>query len=291
MQTFNNKHLHKDKEVVQHKKRSFIVVLEHTWIIFMLLLISSFYWWGRIDLGVLKPPLVAFFLPVIVILWTCSLPLNRSALNDNILIKKTMIPLIVMIWGMIFSILNTKNVSNSIGVLFEIMCYVFFYFLMLKTIRSASTFSRITITLILCISYFALDGLYRFFISKTLWRLGAGDVLTSTNMGAFMFQAAIILITSKIIFDKEESKASKIIFIIMLCTLLTAFLFTYSRGAWITSIIGFIVLINYRKILIIPIILIVLLIIPFLPKAIINRAASTIDSRSISTVELYRDVE
>lgn len=224
-------------------------------------------------------------------MWILTLPFNKSENWDDFLFKKTIAPLFVMFFGMTSSIIGSVDVAKSLAVLCEMLFYIFLYFLIIKTVITSSGIRKITITLILCISYFAFDGLYRFLVSKTIWRLGAGDVHTATNMGAFMLQAGIILTISKILFDKEQLKVTKLSFFIILCFMCSAFIFTFSRGAWISLILGCIVFIKYRKVLILPIILIPILVGCFFPDAIINRVKSVFDFSSKGTVELYQDVE
>jgi O-antigen ligase len=110
-------------------------------------------------------------------------------------------------------------------------------------------------------------------------------------MGAFMFQSVILLLLSKIVFDKGLSLYGKFAFTAILAIIFAAFIFTYSRGAWITTLIGVFILIRFRKILILPAILLPIILIPFLPEAISNRIISIFDSDRTSTVYLYRDVK
>jgi len=280
----NHRFLIKNQSI--HRKSSFLDSLDNLWIIFIILLITSFYWWSRISIGNLKVPLASFFVLFITLLWIYSLPFSESVYNDRFLIRKTMTPLLIMIWGMALSFITNVDYSSYFSIILEMIFYVFLFYLIVKTIKSESAIFRITIIMIMCTTYFALDGLYRFFITKSIWRLGAGDVHTATNMGAFMFQASIILVVSKIIFDKNQSKMNKLFFIFILTILAFAFIFTYSRGAWITLILGGIVLIYYHRKLIVMAFLLPLLVFLFLPEEIGSRFVSIFDTQRSSKVEL-----
>jgi putative inorganic carbon (HCO3(-)) transporter len=189
------------------------------------------------------------------------------------------------------SLINHENVSDGLSSLCELISYTALYFLMVKTIRTERGLIRIAISLMIIITYFALEGLYRLFITKSIWRLGAGDVNTATNMGAFMFQALILLLASRIIIDQKQSKESKVAYTIILGSIIFAFVFTYSRGAWITLLVGGLILMHKRSKAIILAILLFIIIFPFLPKEISNRFLSTFNTKNLSFIELYRGAQ
>jgi O-antigen ligase len=272
--------------------------IEKSWIIFVLLLATSFYSWGRVTIGPLNIPLVMLWLPPVVFLWIVSFPFYNFNRGKSVFFMNPPIAgLLIMLFGMILSMLNTENVQNSIAVLCEICFYVFLYVFMMHTIRTQAILNKVLFSLILGITILAFEGLFRFFITKSIWRIGAGDILTATNMGAFMFQAGIIFVLSRILLGNWKPRILIVVSLMSLVVLLAAFPFTYSRGAWITSLPGLAIVLSHRKRLILPLLLLCSLCLPFLPDSVMTRITSVIVFKKQSTVMLsseqggFRDAE
>ena len=258
--------------------------LELLWLPFVVLLISSFYWWGRANFGPFKFPLCVLYLPLII--YSYGLTLAMKSPKPKITWNFSMTGLAVMLYGMLMSFLDTNSLMISGSVLCEIILYMMLYLLLLNTLKTYVGIRRIVITFILCIAFLALEGIFKFFIAKSIWRLGAGTVHTATNMGAFMFQAGFFLATAKVIFDTAQRRLARLFWSGIVVIMTVALIFSYSRGAWLTTIIGLVVFIMYRKILFVVFILVGIILFPFLPDAITNRMLSTFDLDQRSTVIL-----
>lgn len=254
--------------------------LETAWIPFVFLIVLSFYWWGRIDLGVLKIPLASLYIPIVAGLWIINLGTFRSSESvTSFPVRWTscMTGLALMISGMTLSLFVVDSPQAGIAVLVEFVFYAGLFFIFVNTLQSRTGVRRLVTATVVGVAALAIDGTFRFFIAETSWRLGAGDVQTATNMGAFMFQVAFLLVASRVVFDSSLRWAKRCLWGTGLLAFGVALAFSYSRGAWITLSAGMLVLAFHKKSLALVYLLFALLIVPVLPEAVTGRVRSISD--------------
>jgi O-antigen ligase len=259
--------------------------LELAWLPFPVALMSSFYWWGRIPVGAYALPLGILYLPLLGWLWVLSLgvPSSNPWLSRPVRIADAgSVGLVMLAVGASLSLFG--KAANP-WILLELLVYGLFFILIRNTFTTRRGLEWMVAVIVFCITCLAVEGLYRFFVAKTIWRLGAGDVHTYTNMGAYMFQAGLILAVARLTVADRRAVASMLPWAAT-ALLAPALVFSYSRGAWLTSAIGLGVLMWQRKALALVAAGAVVVSAPVLPSAVWNRVLSAVDFGSTSTVYL-----
>ena len=262
-----------------------------SWIFFMLAVASSFYWWGRVEIGFLKMPVAIFAIIPVAVFWNFHLSVSDSARRSARGSLRFFMPLGIFVLSLSTSLMVSSDFPRSVAVFAEFLTYVAIFIMLVGSITTTRALLLILASLNAGIAFLALEGLYRFFVLKSIWRLGAGDVHTATNMGAFMFQAVILILVARLLLDTRQRWYGRAVRALILMFMIIALGFTYSRGAWLTSVVGLLVIIRQRKAVVVAVVVGIIMLLFVSPQEIRNRLRSSVDVGGKNSVQLQDDVE
>ncbi len=213
---------------------------ELLWGIFVLTWFTSFFWWGRITVGRMQIPLMMAALVPIAVAAAYAWRSGKLPGAGTRVVRAGGFALGFMVLAVGFSANVAKDPGVAMGVVAEAVVYVAIYVLIVSTLSSWQSARRMVPWLAAVACALAIQALYQY-ATGAAWRANPGNVNPATNTGAYLFSVAILLMLGRLLFGARRT-VPVVLWGVMLILLVVALVLSYSRGAWLATIVGVMVL-------------------------------------------------